>query len=112
MSVLIRTSMLLGFGLMRRRCVCRERLLKTNNELLSEDPNLIADISFSSIRKVVMCHSESLSIRFANGSFGVCRKGSTGSDKIFDNKFQNKCYSALYSEDTYRRIERILLDTK
>ena len=112
MCMVVRTSMLIGLALTRKRCVCRERLLQKSEALMSIDRDIIADISFSSIRKVVGYHSETLSVRVSNGSFGVCRKRPVTSDRIFDCNFQKRCYSSSYTPDDYNRIEQVLSGEK
>ena len=109
----VRVSAVIGFSLKKKRCVSGQRLLQLREKLLQEsDFELLADISFSSIKRLVDLHPLSLSLRCARDTFGVCKKRGGDDDKLFDDAYHRKCYSSACTPKLYSVLNDILSDIK
>lgn len=105
----VRVSVVIGLSLRKKRCVSGRRLLKIRETLLREsDSELLADISFSSIKRLVEIHPLSLAIHYSKGTFGVCKKKNGADDKLFDDAYHRKCYSGVYAPTLYSVLNNIL----
>lgn len=107
----ISPSLMLGISLRKKRCVCAERLQKKRKELLTSDCDLLADVSYSSIRRAVSVHAETMSLRITMGTFGICRKkaSSDSKDRIFDRRYVREALAICFDENEFSIIERVML---
>lgn len=109
----VRVSAVIGFSLKKKRCVSGQRLLKLRKKLLQEsDSELLADISFSSIKRLVDLHPLSLALHCSRGTFGVCKRRSGDDDKLFDDAYHKKCYSSIDVPELYSVLNDILSGVK
>lgn len=107
----ISPSLMLGISLRHKRCVCAERLQKKRRELMTSNCDLLADVSYSSIRQAVGVHAETMSLRLTMGTFGICKKKSSpnSKDRIFDSRYVRESLAICLDEKEFSIIERVML---
>lgn len=107
----ISPSIALGISLRSKRCVCADRLRKKRQELMSEDDDMLVDVSYSSIRRVVEMYTGALSLRCTMGTFGICKKKNTTGchDRIFDNKYIRESLATCLNDEEFKELEQVML---
>ena len=102
----------LSYALRDRVSVTSTELMEKRAKIISDFGDVLADVSFASIRETVNLFEDLLEIRVSQGDYTIgkksmscCRKHRVG---LFNDNYIEECLSPFFSKQECRRIKMIL----